>query len=165
MKIPILHLEEGNHQFEEVRNNGTLRFNGDEIYPNDIVIHCDLNKFEKNISCLVTLSTRSHHQCDRCLTEFDRDCKERFEILFHLGEDDLEIDEDNVVNLSPEVKEIDLTHFIQETLILAIPMKQLCRKGCQGICAGCGADLNHEKCECPEGVVDPRWEKLKILRK
>jgi uncharacterized protein len=85
--------------------------------------------------------------------------------LFFIGQKELKIDEESVVFLSPELKEIDLTPYIQETLILSVPLKFVCRTECQGICAGCGVDLNQEKCCCLERPIDSRWEKLKDLKK
>ncbi len=165
MKIPILHLEDGLHQFQDKITGGSLHFYRDEIYPNDILVYVDLNKFEKNISCSIKLSTRAHYICDRCLAEYDRDFNEQVDLLFHTGTTDIDSDEESVVRISPEQKEIELLPYIQEALILSIPMKLLCNKSCKGICAGCGADLNHEKCSCTEKPVDPRWEKLIALRK
>lgn len=165
MKIPILHLEEGYHHFEDCIRKGSLHFYRDEIYPDDINIKVEVNKFAKNISCKTEISTRMHLTCDRCLAEFDEDFLEIFDILFHIGQDNLDIDEENVVTLLPDQKEIDLTSYIQETLILSIPMKILCRDDCKGICPNCGADLNKEECRCIDKPVDSRWENLKKLRK
>ncbi len=106
-----------------------------------------------------------HLTCDRCLAEFEEDFLENFDIIFHMGQDEIESNEENVVALLPDQKEIDLTSFIQETLILSIPMKILCRNDCKGLCAGCGADLNKEECRCGDKQFDSRWEKLTKLRK
>lgn len=165
MKIPILHLEEGYHHFEDYIKKGSLHFYRDEIYQDDIKIKVEVNKYAKNISCKAEISTRMHLTCDRCLEEFDEDFLEMFDILFHIGQDELNIDEENVVALLPDQKEIDLTSYIQETLILSIPMKILCRADCKGICPNCGADLNKEECRCMDKPIDPRWENLKKLRK
>jgi uncharacterized protein len=165
MKIPILHLEEGNHQLEDLIKKGTLHFYHDEVYQEDIRVRVDLNKFNKNISCRAEIFTRIHLSCDRCLAEFDRDFREKFEILFFIGQKELDIDEDSVVFISPELKEIDLKPYIQETLILSVPMKFVCRTDCLGICAGCGVDLNQGKCRCHKQTYDSRWEKLKDLKK
>jgi len=67
--------------------------------------------------------------------------------------------------LLPDTVEIDLTDRVIEYLILTIPMKNICRSECKGICPGCGADLNHETCRCVETAVDPRWEGLRKLMK
>lgn len=43
---------------------------------------------------------------------------------------------------------IDLTDEIREALLLAIPSRFKCSDHCKGICTGCGANLNTEKCSC-----------------
>lgn len=163
MKLQILHLDEGVHHFQGVIKAGTLRFYRSEVYPHDIAVEATLNKFDRNITCAVELRTKAHYICDRCLNEYERDYAWHFEVLFHLGLSDLQTDEDDVIMLSPEQREIDLDPFIEEQLILSVPMKTVCRDDCRGICPGCGADLNHESCTCSETSIDPRWEKLKIL--
>lgn len=165
MKISILHLRDGLHYFETTIQGGKLHFQGEKIYPNDILVNVELNKFEKNIKCNVALRTTSHHVCDRCLGEYNRDFKGRFRVLFHIGKHDFATDEENVEMLSPDQREIDLTSYITEELILAIPMKALCRADCKGICPQCGAELNKEACSCEEQAADPRLEKLRTLLK
>jgi len=44
--------------------------------------------------------------------------------------------------------EIELDEILREQILLAIPLQTLCRDNCRGICAGCGAGLNHEPCSC-----------------
>ena len=163
MKIHILHLEEGIHHYREVIRSGSLHFYRDEVYPHDIEVSVELNKFEKNITCSVELHTKGHYICDRCLREYEEDYAEQFQILFHLGQKDLDTDEDDVVLLSPEQVEVDLNPYIEEHLILTVPMKMLCKEDCKGICPGCGADLNVESCTCQVEHIDPRWEKLRVL--
>ena len=160
MKIPILHLEEGYHHFSELIKGGSLHFYRNEVYPNDLNVEVDLDKFEKNISSQISVSTVAHYRCDRCLTEYERNFSERLDILFHIGTEEIETDEDEVISISPDIKEIDITPYIEECLIVSIPMKVLCHEDCKGICAGCGADLNKENCRCPEKPHDSRWEKL-----
>ncbi|RMG61535.1 MAG: DUF177 domain-containing protein, partial [Calditrichaeota bacterium] len=96
---------------------------------------------------------------------FSRPFREAFDLFFHLGPDALQTDEAEVINISPELVEIDLSDQLKEYLILAVPMKMLCKEDCRGICPGCGADLNSEACRCGEPPIDPRWEKLRQLLK
>jgi len=47
---------------------------------------------------------------------------------------------------------LDLTEAICQYVLLAIPMKPLCREGCAGLCPVCGHDLNQGPCGClPRG--------------
>jgi uncharacterized protein len=43
---------------------------------------------------------------------------------------------------------IELADVVTEQVILALPMKIICRADCRGLCPVCGANLNFEKCGC-----------------
>ena len=45
-------------------------------------------------------------------------------------------------------EEVDLTDEIREDILLAMPSRFKCSETCKGICPGCGANLNREKCRC-----------------
>ncbi|KYH32493.1 hypothetical protein MOMUL_10940 [Moorella mulderi DSM 14980] len=61
---------------------------------------------------------------------------------------------------------IDLKPAVEEALILALPMKWLCRESCRGLCASCGQNLNEGQCQCDTRPVDPRLAALEeLLRK
>ncbi len=59
---------------------------------------------------------------------------------------------------------IDLREAVRQYALLLIPMKPLCREGCEGLCPECGRNLNQGPCGCPVRTVDPRWSKLMNLR-
>lgn len=58
---------------------------------------------------------------------------------------------------------LDLTEAVRQYLLLALPMKPLCREDCAGLCPVCGQDLNKGGCSCPAVQPDPRWAKLAQL--
>jgi uncharacterized protein len=60
---------------------------------------------------------------------------------------------------------IDLSQMAREQIVLALPMKPLCKPDCRGLCAGCGANRNRESCDCAPEDFDPRWTPLKMLQK
>jgi uncharacterized protein len=59
---------------------------------------------------------------------------------------------------------VDLSAWARDAVVLALPEKVLCRLECAGLCARCGADLNHEECRCGPPEPDTRWSKLAELR-
>ena len=74
-----------------------------------------------------------------------------------------------------EGQEIDVADDIREDLLLALPLVFKCSPGCKGICTGCGANLNTEKCSCgkkkkktksePETPDEPSpWDALSALK-
>ena len=79
-----------------------------------------------------TLTSRVEQTCARCLTHVERDTSMPF-------------------NLSYDVQDketVDTTDDLRDILILDHPDRFLCNATCRGICAGCGANLNREKCRC-----------------
>lgn len=165
MKIPVYQLKDGIHKLEEVIKGGELHFYEEQFFPNDIYIQAVLSKFNENITLKVDLETKAKFECDRCLQEFDKIITGKFNMLFYTGSQDIGEDEDDVVIIKSDDKEIDINDRIIESLVLSVPIKKLCSEDCKGICPHCGADLNHEPCKCPDTPVDPRWDNLRKLLK
>jgi uncharacterized protein len=68
---------------------------------------------------------------------------------------------------SPYIEDevLDTAGWARDALALTLPEKLLCRADCAGLCAVCGADLNHAGPEHHhEREPDPRWAKLSELR-
>ena len=59
---------------------------------------------------------------------------------------------------------VDLTPEMREAIILALPGYPVCREECKGLCAHCGANLNHETCTCGP-AQDGSWAALDQLVK
>ena len=107
-----------------------------------------------------TVSTRAEYACSRCLEEFSQPLNAEF-LVVCLPDGAETGDEEEFINYNPQAAEIDLTPFLREQVILALPVKPLCRQDCAGLCAGCGVNLNTGKCTCKGSGGDPRWDKLK----
>ena len=59
---------------------------------------------------------------------------------------------------------LDLTEAVRQYVLMALPMKPLCREDCAGLCPQCGRNLNEGPCGCPVQDTDPRWSALRKLR-
>lgn len=59
-----------------------------------------------------------------------------------------------------------IDEFIRQLIILAQEYNPLCRPECKGLCAGCGEDLNKNRCRCLHDgePVDERLRKLKDFK-
>jgi uncharacterized protein len=53
---------------------------------------------------------------------------------------------------------------LREQVLLALPLKTICREDCKGLCPLCGKNLNEIQCSCVDEVEDPRWSALKEIR-
>ena len=81
--------------------------------------------------------------CTRCLDEFFLLVSMEFEELFQFPSRQRE----DTDLLLPNDGYIDLRPLFREYLILAIPIKHLCKPDCRGLCVVCGANLNRTTCE------------------
>jgi uncharacterized protein len=95
-------------------------------------------------------------ECDRCCEVSGKSVKEDFHYILMPKPDsgvtaNENPDEDEAPELSYyEGDEIDISALVLEQLVLSIPLKRLCEENCKGVCTGCGANLNAEKCQCRE---------------
>ncbi len=71
--------------------------------------------------------------------------------------------EDTEEFLVVENFELALDELVQADLLLNLPMKNLCKPDCRGLCVRCGKNLNQGLCGCQHDEVDPRLEILKQL--
>ena len=100
-------------------------------------------------------------ECVRCLDEAIVKVNFSLDELFYYpphiapaGEH--RVGEDGMIDLAPLVRELSL---------LSVPIKVLCRPGCQGLCQECGANLNLGECGCATDDIDPRFAVLEALLK
>jgi uncharacterized protein len=83
----------------------------------------------------------------------------------HGKADEREIQEDDLGTAFYRDETIDLGELVREQLYLALPMKPLCSDSCRGLCPQCGTNLNRGACDCRTEWRDPRFEKLRALKK
>ena len=109
-------------------------------------------------------------ECSRCLIEYTSDLNVVFNEVYLPAPETFEEDEYELTLMASgsayySNDEIDFDGLITEQLLLALPMKPLCKEDCRGICSKCGEDLNNNLCGCKNDGIDPRWLPLKKLKK
>jgi uncharacterized protein len=57
-----------------------------------------------------------------------------------------------------------LEDVIKEQLLLAVPLRAICREDCKGLCPQCGRNRNLEPCNCSNQTQDPRWAALEDIK-
>ena len=108
-------------------------------------------------------------ECPRCLGKVRRPVDVEFEYLVvpRAGEPmtgEIELDEEDLGVLYVNESVLDTEPLLFEQMQLAIPMRELCREDCAGLCPTCGVNRNAEECDCDAEKVDPRWSGLAALR-
>lgn len=103
--------------------------------------------------------------CDRCLTRFARPVRGEVKVRAVLPESpdlDEEAAEEAVILLGAD-RRLDLAGPFAGAVLLELPIKNVCREDCAGICPVCGANRNRESCDCRTSSGDPRWGALRGL--
>jgi uncharacterized protein len=114
------------------------------------------------------LTTSLLLSCSRCLAEYVAAIDTNFTLLYRKdshktfsADDEIELDETELLTLHYTGDEIDLTHEIEELVVLEIPIKPLCSESCEGLCHQCGTDLNQSRCSCRSEDVSFKFSALK----
>jgi DUF177 domain-containing protein len=123
----------------------------------------------KDIRVNGDLSARVEAACARCLEPVIQNVSRKFDLLYRPLGTDAGPDERSVAAAESEVSYyqgdgILLEDMVREQVLLAVPLKMLCREDCQGLCPQCGKNLNSGSCSCAEPVEDVRWAALKDIR-
>ena len=123
-----------------------------------------LTHVDQKILAQGTIETEAFLDCSRCLKEFKYPIKAHFSELYtkpsqFRGEEWEDIEEGEAFSIIDG--EIDLTFLVEQTILLALPMKPLCDKLCRGLCPVCGKDLNKEPHTHEGEKIDSRLAPLK----
>ncbi|MBT3300010.1 MAG: DUF177 domain-containing protein [Candidatus Marinimicrobia bacterium] len=115
----------------------------------------------KNISCVLSaektkfgyqvsgkLQTELFLQCDRCLISFAEHHRIPVKLSLSPNPKLMETNEVDVLFIDKKQEFIDLTDPLLELILVDIPLKNLCKDNCLGLCEQCGADLNVKTCNC-----------------
>ena len=121
---------------------------------------------EKDIFLNGTIQGRLSGQCGRCLEPYAFALDREFSLVLspqptpgqeiELGQ---ELREDELSTSFYHGDTIDLSALVHEQILLTLPSIPLCKEECRGLCAQCGADLNHETCECQQTQQAQQKEK------
>lgn len=75
-------------------------------------------------------------------------------------EQERELELDDLDTATHDGVEVDLEPLLCEQLVLAMPMKPVCRPECKGICPSCGADMNESPCSCENELPETNpWKR------
>jgi len=156
----VLDLGEDLRQVQELQTTGRAQLVEEQHGKHKIV---------KDIRLNGSLKTRVEMACARCLEPVLRDVAHEFDLLYRPQGADAGREELSVTSAEAEVsyyqgEGLQLEDVLQEQVLLALPLRAICRDDCKGLCPHCGKNLNVEKCNCAEPLEDPRWSALKDIR-
>jgi uncharacterized metal-binding protein YceD (DUF177 family) len=169
-KVNIIGLSKKVHHFQFELKDGFFEQYGKEVLSSgDFDAEVSLDKRETFIEADFKISGHTKLICDRSLEPFDYKINIDRKVIFKYGEEPQEIS-DEIVIITRDQDSLDLGQYMYEFIVLAIPIKKL------------HPDLSKEdedendanvkivyststEEEKKEEAIDPRWEKLKKLKK
>jgi uncharacterized protein len=123
----------------------------------------------EDIRVVGDFSTRLELNCARCLEPVSSEVAGNFDLLYRPRGADAGVDDRTVAKDEAEVsyytgEGVLLEDVLREQVLLALPLKTVCREDCRGLCPHCGRNLNVEQCNCTEPLEDQRWSALKEIK-
>ena len=161
MKINISNLSQGTHLYDLSKVAADLGL--PENFAGDVTAKVTLEKSSRQILLRAELLASGVFPCDRCLEEFKRAVTPTLQTLYVWDSEERSGDDENVRVLDADANMIDLSGDARDLLLLAVPLKLLCKEDCAGLCRRCGKNLNtlpDGECDCSSEEADPRWNKL-----
>ena len=112
------------------------------------------------------LGTRVETSCDRCLGQVEIPVDRDFDLFYRpmksiAREEEVEVPDDELEIGFYSGDGIQLADVVTEQVILAMPMKVVCRPDCLGLCPTCMADRNRVACNCAAPEKESPFASLK----
>jgi uncharacterized protein len=130
---------------------------------------------EKTVHFRGRLEARLRLHCGRCLEPFAHVVDEDLDLFFmprtaqpgaeeEEQEQDVELSDRDMVVAYYADERVDLGEMVREQMLLAVPLRRLCREDCRGLCPSCGVNRNTASCDCrPVETADERLASLRKL--
>lgn len=161
-KLQLVGLPVGNQAFNYIV--GTEFF--EEMESSDIrsgLVDVALN-VKNSLNCYIldfTVRGKVQILCDRCLEEMDHEVESEYRLTVKRG-DEYGEEDDDIIILPKDERELDLSPFIYDTIELSIPIRHVHAEGeCNSTMADTLKRLSGEEKETETN--DPRWDALRNL--
>ncbi|MGB5421861.1 MAG: DUF177 domain-containing protein [Desulfobacterales bacterium] len=165
-----LTFEEGAESFPSLLE---LSRSGECVFLMPLTIGLRIRRIGQMFEADGRFETRVRLCCSRCLADYETPLAADFNLSFSREQPEtgdlsrraeIELGAEEIGLILFHGEEIDLRDAVQEEVLMAVPMKTLCRRECKGLCRQCGADLNQGDCGCERKIINPKFAVLKGLK-
>jgi uncharacterized protein len=165
-------------EFRELYSPGTIDFGPDlaqkaplrtEGRAELIEEHHGGKNYVQDIRVVGKFGGQFESRCARCLEPVTMRLGEDFDLLYRplgvvkMAADVAITDADTEIGYY-QGEGLDLADVLKEQVLLAVPLRALCRDDCRGLCPQCGVNRNTIECHCSEERSDPRWAALAEIK-
>jgi uncharacterized protein len=179
MLIRVRELEIHKLEFDEEYQPGAIEF-GQEFRQVGVlhtqgraellVEHRGHHQDVEDIRLVGNVEAHLEFSCARCLEPVGHEVNWNFDLIYRPLGVDRRKDEVAISQAETEIgyydgEELLLEDTLREQVLLATPVRALCREDCKGLCLQCGCNLNVGQCHCAQPVREPRWEALSGIKK
>lgn len=165
--IPFVGLKEEIHQFEfELDESFFDTADQSLVVAPEIVVNLQFDKTHEPYVLDFNITGSYEGECDRCAANIRIPVSGKFRLFVAFGNIENH-DETEVVYISRESHDVDLTEHIHDFAFLSIPMVKRCETEADLALCDERVDSFMKKINKPveEKAIDPRWESLKKLKK
>ena len=135
----------------------------DVSFPTPMTVEGEIINTAGYMRMTLTLSLQYVAPCSRCLCEVSDSFSLSLEKTVVTADVAQDMDEDSLDDcVTIEDGFLSIDEQLIDLLFMEFPSKILCSEDCKGLCAGCGANLNTDKCSCVPDV-DPRLAPLQAI--
>ncbi|MGH9389102.1 MAG: YceD family protein [Vicinamibacteria bacterium] len=137
-------------------------------YQSPIQFDLLLSRSDRDVHVRGTVGGKVEIACSRCLTPHGYPFSADFQALLvpessSPAAKEREQDRDSLEVTVYSGPEVDLDTLLREQVLLALPVKPLCRPECRGLCPRCGTNLNELQCPCESPRERSSFEALRKL--
>lgn len=111
-------------------------------------------------------------ECDRCLETYSMPQTVEFSLALERNEEvkapvskEHQCDSNEMDVVLFEGNVLDIGAILEQQVLLATPVKTVCREDCLGLCSTCGKNLNHDICSCSDKQAESPFSVLGRLIK
>lgn len=134
-------------------------------FPNPLLVEGEIINTAGYMRMTLTLTVDYIAPCARCLEEVNDSFSLSVEKTVVPKDVTQDMDEDTLDDYAVvEDGFLSMDEQLLDLLYMEFPSKILCSEDCKGLCPGCGANLNHQDCQC-EAEIDPRLAPLQAILK
>jgi len=169
MFLDIHELERRKISLDQVIPVGRIDF-GDDVRQVEVLeVHGWAELVAAEIRLQGNFRTAVEVPCARCLEPTRRAVAMDFDLFYRpIGT----ISRNEEVEMKGEDLDIGFYHgdgllledAVREQILLALPIKSICRSDCAGLCPQCGQNRNLGPCGCAPAPADDRWAPLARLK-
>ena len=162
--VPYANLKEGEHLFNyNIGDSFFENFDDTDVKSADLKVEVLFNKKSTHFELSFEIKGYVALNCDRCLELFNHELNIIQTVYVKFGED--ESGDENLYILPLKQNEVDLSEFIDELIVVNLPMRRIHLEDEMGKPTCPTKMLDYIQNINNEGsVIDPRWNELNKLK-